>query len=121
MKPVTLQISVTLDEEILTDIISRAVISATGIDPKQEARRLASHHANLAGQKMPDDKGLLIDKKSAAKLLKLSDRTIWAMANEGRMPKPIKIGRLVRWGFEELQAWVNAGGPPMSEWKWPQT
>lgn len=119
MKPIILQISVTLDEELLTDMIRRAVISATGIDPQREARVRASHHANLAGQKMPEDKGLLIDIKAAAKLLDLSERTIWGMANNGRMPKPIKIGRLTRWSLEELRAWVLAGGPQISEWKRP--
>lgn len=67
----------------------------------------------------PEDKGLLIDMKAAAKLLDLSERTVWGMANSGRMPKPIKIGRAVRWSHEELRAWVNAGCPPLDEWKWP--
>ncbi|WP_231756562.1 helix-turn-helix transcriptional regulator [Lignipirellula cremea] len=43
---------------------------------------------------------------------------VWGMANSGRMPKPIKMGRMVRWSYEDLHAWVNAGGPPMSEWEW---
>ena len=120
IKPLTVQISVTLDEEVLTDLIRRAVVSAMGIDPHREARVRASQHANLAGQKLPEDRGLLIDMKAAAKLLDLSERTVWGMANSGRMPKPIKIGRLVRWSHEELRAWVNAGGPPMTEWKWPK-
>lgn len=120
MKPLTMQITVTLDEELLFDLIRRAVISATGIDPQREARVRASQHANLAGQKMPDDKGLLIDTRAATKLLNVSARTIWQMTHTGKMPKPIKIGRLVRWSYEELQAWVKAGGPPMNDWKWPK-
>lgn len=119
MKPLTTQITVTLDEELLFDLIRRAVISATGFDPQREARLRASQHANFGGQKPPEDKGLLIDLREAAKLLGLSQRTVWGMAKNGRMPKPIKIGRAARWSHEELRAWVNAGGPPLNEWKWP--
>ena len=119
MKPVTLQVSITFDEDVLTAIIRRAVISVMGIDPQREARIRASQHANFGGQKPPEDKGLLIDLREAAKLLGLSQRTVWGMAKSGRMPKPIKIGRAARWSQEELRAWVNAGGPPWSEWKWP--
>lgn len=119
MKPVTLQISVILDEDVLTDMIRRAVIDATGIDPKREARVRASQHAIFAGHKPPEDKGLLIDIKEAAKLMSLSERTIWAMAKDGRMPKPLRVGRALRWCYEELRAWVNAGGPPLTDWKWP--
>lgn len=52
------------------------------------------------------------------KLLDLSEWTVWGMANSGRIPKPIRIGRAVRWSYEELRAWVNAGCPPQDEWEW---
>lgn len=121
MKPITMQITITLDEDILTDLIRRAVISATGIDPQREARLRASQHANFGGQKPSEDKGLLIDTKQVAKFLKVSARTIYQMDKDGRMPAAIRIwGRNVRWNFEELQAWVNAGCPERSEWKWPK-
>jgi excisionase family DNA binding protein len=96
MKPVTLQLSVTLDEDLLTEIIRRAVINAIGIDPQREARIRASQHANFGGQKPPEDQGLLIDSREAAKLLQVSSRTLRAMQKEGRMPAPIRIGRAVR-------------------------
>jgi hypothetical protein len=79
MRSIQLQVTVTLDaasEAILTEIVQKAVNAAMGFDPQREARIRASHHANLAGQKMPEDKGLLIDMKAAAKLLDLSERTV---------------------------------------------
>lgn len=115
MKPIQLQISVTLDEEILADVIRRAVVSALGIDPQREARVRASQHANFGGRTPPDDPGLLIDTRQACKLLKVSPRTLWRMYNSGEMPKPIRIGRVVRWSYEELRAWVNSGAPPMTK------
>ena len=121
MKPISMQITVPLDEDILTELLRRAVISATGIDPQREARVRASQHANFGGQKPPEDKGLLIDTRQAAKLLKISARTIFQMEKDGRMPAAIRIGgRAVRWSYEELQAWANAGCPERSEWKWPK-
>jgi excisionase family DNA binding protein len=121
MKPINLQITVTLDEDTLTDLIRRAVISAMGIDPQREARVRASQHANFGGQKPPEDKGLLIDTRQAAKLLKISARTIFQMEKDGRMPAAIRIGdRAVRWSYMELQEWVNAGCPERKDWKWPK-
>ena len=83
MKPVTLQINVTLDDDALTDLIRRIIIGATGIDFQREARVRASQHANFGGQKPPEDKGLLIDLRAVSKLLGLSERKVWGMAKEG--------------------------------------
>lgn len=32
------------------------------------------------------------------------------------MPKPLRIGRAVRWGRSEIKAWMDHGCPPASEW-----
>lgn len=120
MKTIQLQVSITVDKEAeaaLIDIFRQAINAAVGFDEQREARVKASHHANLAGQKMPEVKGLLIDIKATAKLLDLSERTVWGMANSGRIPKPIKIGRLVRWSHEEFRAWVSAGCPAREKWE----
>jgi excisionase family DNA binding protein len=77
-----------------------------------------SQHALFGGQKPPDNVGLLINTREAAKLLKVSERTLWNLWKGGRMPKPIRIGQAVRFSYEELRAWVNAGGPPQDEWKY---
>jgi excisionase family DNA binding protein len=79
----------------------------------------ASQHALFEGQKPPEDMGLLIDSRKAAKLLNVSERKLWEMWNSGKMPKPARIGRVVRWSYEELRAWVAAGCPVQGEWKWP--
>lgn len=122
MKPIHLQITITPDDDTvktLVELLRRVRSAASGIDEQREARIRASQYAHFGGQKPPDDEGLLIDMKAAAKLLDLSERTVWGMANSGRMPKPIRIGRAVRWSYEELRAWVNAGCPPQGEWKRP--
>lgn len=75
-------------------------------------------HANYAGQKPPTEFGLLVGTREAAKLLNVSGRTLWRMYNSGEMPKPIRIGRAIRWGYAELQAWVDSKCPAMDRWKY---
>lgn len=123
MATIQLQLSITFDESAESTLVELLrKVTRTPISPydeQREARIRASQHANLAGQKMPTDQGLLIDLRAVAKLLNISERTVWGMADEGRMPKPIKIGRIARWRQEEIQAWVRAGAPAMSDWDWP--
>ena len=78
----------------------------------------APQDALLPGQNPPEDMRLLIDLKEAARLLKLSPRTIWRMQSSKVMPDPIRIGRAVRWRYEGLKVWVVAGCPPQEEWEW---
>lgn len=123
MERIQLQIGVTLDEQAvaaLVGLIRKAFPEASVEDEKREARLRASEHALLGGQKLPEDKGLLMSNREAAKMLKISEKTIWNMYMSGRMPKPIRIGQRVLWGYEELRAWVNAGCPHAEDWTWPK-
>ena len=102
MKPIQLQVSITLDEEAVATVLGLLRQAMPGMTPeaeKRQARRRASQHALYGGQKPPEDKGLLIDNREAAKLLKVSERTLWRMWNDGQMPAPIRIGRAVRWSY----------------------
>jgi len=123
METVHFNIGITIERESLPALIElmKTVLSAVRRDDENKtARQRASQQALFAGQKPPTDKGLLINSREAAKLLKIGERTLWRMWNDGMMPKPIRIGQAVRFSFEELNAWVNAGGPPQEDWKWPQ-
>lgn len=54
----------------------------------------------------------LLDIKAVASLLGgCSRRHIYRLSDAGRMPRPIKLGNLVRWRLVELQAWIDAGCP----------
>lgn len=48
----------------------------------------------------------------------ISTRTIRRLDQQGRLPRPIRVGRAVRWRRTEIVAWVAAGGPPRNEWTW---
>jgi excisionase family DNA binding protein len=120
MTPIELNFKLIIDEqnsEKLVDVLHRVVQSAAGVDPRAEARLKASQNALFAGRKPPDDRGLSIDTNQAAKLLKVSPRTVWRMKHSGEMPKAIRIGKAVRWGYDEIKQWIDAGCPTPDEWK----
>ncbi len=61
-------------------------------------------------QAVPDEH-LLLDTKQVAELLGISERTLWAWSRSGIAPRPIKIGRMVRFSADEIREWVANGCP----------
>jgi len=53
----------------------------------------------------------LLDVQAAASLLACSSRHIYRMADAGRMPRPLRLGALVRWRRADIDAWLEAGCP----------
>jgi len=45
-----------------------------------------------------------------------STRHIYRLSDAGRMPKPVKLGSLIRWRRSELMSWIEAGCPRA----WPE-
>ena len=85
------------------------------VDEKRAARLKASQNALLSGQEPPTDRGLLLDTRETARLLKVSARTVFTMEAEKRMPNAIRIGKAVRWSYDELKAWIGRGCPPQEK------
>ena len=48
---------------------------------------------------------------AVAELLGCSSRHVRRMADSGAMPRPIHLGRLVRWRKADVDAWLAAGCP----------
>ena len=46
-----------------------------------------------------------------ASMLSCSERSVWRLSDEGKMPAPVRIGRLVRWSRDKLNEWIDAGCP----------
>jgi len=57
------------------------------------------------------DLGQLIGVDKVAELLEYSPRTIYRLADCGRLPQPRKVGSLVRWSVGEVRKWVEEGCP----------
>ena len=53
----------------------------------------------------------MMDVSDVAQFLRCSPRTVRRLADSGRMPEPIRLGRLVRWDRGALQDWIAAGCP----------
>lgn len=55
---------------------------------------------------------LLIDGHSAASLTGISARTLHRLAERGEAPRPVRVGRSVRWRRQELEDWIEGGCQP---------
>lgn len=57
------------------------------------------------------DPSQLIGVDKVAELLECSPRHVYRLADSGRLPRPRKIGALVRWPVGEIRKWVEEGCP----------
>lgn len=60
---------------------------------------------------------LLLSAVEAARLLRISERHFYKLHASGRVPRPVRFGRAVRWRADELREWVAAGAPPRARWE----
>lgn len=125
-----LQIGITVDEEslstiveLLTQIVERGTARQTEVVLKL-AETWASRTeipARASAEPAPTippvedapskEKSGLIDANEVAKLLDVSPRMVWRLRDSGKMPRPTKIGSLVRWPREVIEDWIAAGCP----------
>ena len=54
---------------------------------------------------------MLITVKDLARMLSVSERSVWRLVSAGRIPIPIKIGSFVRWHRDEIEHWIQQGCP----------
>jgi excisionase family DNA binding protein len=59
----------------------------------------------------PAEEVRLLDVSAVAQLLSCSTRHVYRLADSGQMPRPRKLGALVRWDREELEKWLSEGCP----------
>jgi excisionase family DNA binding protein len=62
------------------------------------------------GQSNSGDAALLDVRQVAAKL-GCSTRSVYRLADAGKMPSPVKLLSLSRWRRDELNEWISAGCP----------
>lgn len=53
----------------------------------------------------------LITAEELAKLMQVSERTLWRLLSGGKLPKPVRIGRSTRWRLAEVNDWIERGCP----------
>ena len=54
---------------------------------------------------------LVIDVKKVARMCDCSTPHIRRLSDAGRMPKPLRLGGLVRWRKTDIESWIAAGCP----------
>ena len=59
----------------------------------------------------------LLTAKDVAEELRVSLRHVWRMNNSGKLPRPVRIGRSVRWSRSTIIAWIAAGCPDRADWE----
>lgn len=55
----------------------------------------------------------LLDVRAVAALLDCSPRHVYRMADAGQLPAPVRLGALVRWRRQDLDAWLADGCRPV--------
>jgi hypothetical protein len=96
------EVRLTLDADSITalnDLVWQAVAGRPQerlTRPIPDQRTLtpieASQNAPFPGKKSPENRALVVDSRELSKMLKLSERKIWAMRKEGKMPEPLQLG-----------------------------
>ncbi|MBI3834114.1 MAG: helix-turn-helix domain-containing protein [Planctomycetes bacterium] len=60
---------------------------------------------------------LALSADEVAAMLGISRAHVWKLASTGRLPRPIRLGRAVRWDRKNLEAWLAAGAPSRDRWE----
>lgn len=56
---------------------------------------------------------LLLDVEEVSSLLHCSTRHVYRLVDDGKMPKPVKLGSLVRWNRVAIDNWIIDGCKPV--------
>lgn len=71
---------------------------------EESLRQLDSTRA--AAQRGREDERLLVDVPTAAKMLSICSKTLWALTDSGQIT-PVRIGRSVRYDPDELREFIR--------------
>ena len=59
----------------------------------------------------PGTQPAMLTVHDVARVLNCSVRTVYRLCDRGRMPRPVKLGALVRWPRDVVDQWVADGCP----------
>jgi excisionase family DNA binding protein len=67
------------------------------------------HHRGDDGKAVRDIE--LVNARELAKLLSISERSLYRLKSTGELPAPVVLGGSVRWRLKEIHDWINKGCP----------
>ncbi len=53
----------------------------------------------------------LVNARELAKILSVSERTLYRLKSTGELPRPVVLGGSVRWRLSEIRQWIAKGCP----------
>ena len=68
---------------------------------------------NESGRNNP----LAFSAQQLAERLGVSLRHMRRLDSAGKLPKPVRLGRSVRWPVTEIEGWLKAGAPDRQRWQ----
>jgi predicted DNA-binding transcriptional regulator AlpA len=71
----------------------------------------------VAGTEASGQAVLLTDIKGLERMLGRDERSLWRDLGAGKIPAPIKLGRLTKWRVADIREWIAAGCPDCNSWK----
>lgn len=60
---------------------------------------------------------LALTAEEVAERLGISRAHVFRLQNSGHLPRPVRLGRSVRWPCAVLESWLAAGAPPRERWE----
>lgn len=79
---------------------------------------LQPHLTPKPREKQADSREFLaLDAAGLAQGLGVSVRHIRRLNAAGKLPRPVRLGRLVRWAADEIRDWLAAGCPDRQSWQ----
>jgi len=76
-----------------------------------QARNVNAADGRTVGTEGTVRSSAMLDVSAVADLLSCSTRHVYRLADAGRMPRPVKLGSLVRWSRVAVEAWIAEGCP----------
>ena len=59
----------------------------------------------------PGEASVMLTVDDLAAMLRCSSRSVYRLTDAGRLPRPVKLGGLVRWRREAVENWITRGCP----------
>lgn len=85
---------------------------ATGTPPR-DTQNIGEFAMPGTCQKSPETTAQLLDVKTVALMCGCSPRHVYRLSDSGKMPRPVKLGALVRWSKTAIESWIGEGCPPV--------
>lgn len=76
-----------------------------------------SEAGNQRGRGAEEHQTLLLSADELAAMLSISKRSLWRLRSAGQLPRPVQLGGSTRWRRIEVEEWVAAGCPSLTDWE----